>query len=292
MTMTDAAEKLHLRTLLGDYPNTEGLKSGVVASPRLAFDFAGEKLPQNSFKSVVRGEFDVAELAIVTYLQALAYGKPVTLLPVVVMAIPPHPCLAYNTVYGVLCPSDLAGRRVGIRAHSVTTVAWVRGILAGDYGVDPDSVNWVAFEDPHVPECVEPPNVTRAPPGKTLLGMLHDGELDAGVVSARDLEGGRLQPVIPDPQAALVRWCGHHNVRPLNHMVVLHRDLARAQPWLAGEMVRLLQQSAARAPGMPGADFIRSGIEVLRPTLDLIIHYAFVQRLIPRRFTVDELFNM
>lgn len=292
MTMADAAEKLRLRTLLGDYPNTAALKSGAVASPRLSFDFAGEKLPQNSFKAVVRGEFDVAELAIVTYLQALAHGKPVTLLPTVVMAGAPHPCLAYNTVYGVLRPADLAGRRVGIRAHSVTTVTWVRGILAGDYGVDLDRVHWVAFEDPHVPECVEPPNLTRAPAGKTLLGMLHDGELDAGVVSVRDLGGGRLQPVIPDPQAALARWRERHNVRPLNHMVVLHRDLARAQPWLADEMVRLLQGSAVRAPDMPGADSIQSGIEALRPTLDLIIHYAFQQRLIPRRFAVDELFSM
>jgi len=43
---------------------------------------------------------------------------------------------------------------------------------------------------------------------------------------------------------------------------------------------------------MSGADCIQSGIEALRPTLDLIIHYAFRQQLIPRRFAVDELFNM
>lgn len=290
--MSSAGEPLRVRTLLGSYPNTAALKSGAVSSPRVAFDFAGEKLPQNSFKAVVRGEFDVAELAIVTYLQALSHGKPVTLLPTVVVGSPPHPCIAYNTVYGVLRPADLAGRRIGIRAHSVTTVAWVRGILANDYGVDLDRVNWVAFEDPHVPECVEPPNVVRAPAGKTLLGMLHDGEVDAAIVSARDLDDDRLQPVIPDPAAALQRWREAHNARPLNHMVVLHRDLAVARPWLAEEVVRLLQQSAAQAPDMPGADSIRSGIEALRPSLDLIIQYAFEQKLIPRRFAVDELFNM
>ncbi len=283
---------LHLHTLLGDYPNTAALKQGAVASPRLRFDFSAEKLPQNAFKAVVRGEFDVAELAIVTCLQALSHGKPLVLLPAVVMAIPPHPCLAYNTAQGVLRPADLAGKRIGIRAHSVTTVAWVRGILAHDYGVDLDRVQWVAFEDPHVPECVEPPNVTRAPAGKTLLGMLHGGELDAGVVMAADQQDGRLQPVIPEPQAALQRWRERHKVRSLNHVVVLHRDLARAQPWVAEEMLRLLQQSAAQAPDMPGFDSMQFGIEALRPTLDLIIHYAFRQRLIPRRFAVDELFNM
>lgn len=289
--MTDSG-KMRVNTLLGDYANAAALKSGIVDSQRLEFDFSDIKLPQNAFKAVVRGEFDIAELAIVTFLQAFAHGKPLVLLPTVVMAIPPHPCLAFNTAQGLLPPADLPGKRVGIRAHSVTTVAWVRGILANDYGVDLDRVQWVAFEDPHVPECVEPPNVTRAPGGKTLSGMLRAGELDAGVVSVGDQQDGVLQPVIPDPQAALQRWRERHNVRPLNHVVVVHRDLARSQPWVAEEMVRLLQKSAAHAADMPGADCIQSGIEALRPGLDLIIHYAFQQGLIPRRFTVDELFNM
>lgn len=286
------ASQLKLNTMLGTYPNTAALKTGKVESPRIQFDFADVSLPQTAFKAVVRGEFDVAELAIVTYLQAYAHGKPVVLLPAVVVGGPAHPCIAYNAAKGVMHPADLAGRRVGIRAHSVTTVTWVRGILANDYGVDLDRVQWVAFEDPHVPECVEPPNVTRAPKGKTLLAMLQAGELDAGVISLKEVDGQKLKHLIPEPMVALQRWREKNNVRPLNHMVVLHRDLARKQPWIAEEMVRLLQQSATQAPDMPGADSIRSGIEELRPTLDLIIHYAFQQQLIPRRFTVDELFNM
>lgn len=285
-------DRLHVRTLLGDYANTRALKSGAVASERLVFDFADVELPQNAFKAVVRGEYDVAELAIVTYLQALAWGKPVTLLPTVVMAIPPHPCLACNTQYGTLRPGDLHGKRVGIRAHSVTTVTWVRGILANDYGVDLERVNWVRFEDPHVPECVEPPNVQRAPAGRTLVDMLRAGELDAGVVSVADQQDGVLQPVIPDPAAALADWRRRCHARPLNHVMVIHRDLARAEPWVADEVTRLLQTSAAAAADMPGADSIQSGVESLRPSLDLIIHYAYQQGLIPRRFAVDELFNM
>jgi len=286
-------EMLRLRTLLGDYPNTLALKSGAVKSPRLAFDFSDLKPPQNAFKAVVRGEFDVAELAIVTYLQALAHGKPVVMLPTVVVASPAHPCIAYNAARGELKPADLPGLRVGIRAHSVTTVTWVRGILANDYGVDLDRVNWVSYEDPHVPECVEPANVTRAPQGKKLLDMLHAGELDAGVVSAGDVNGVRLKHLIPDPQAALAQWRKQNGVQPLNHVFVMHRRLAREQPWLGAEMLQLLQQSAAAAPNdMKGRDYIQSGIDALRPTLDLIIHYAAQQGLIPRRFAVDDLFTM
>lgn len=285
-------DRLRLQAMLGDYANTEALKSGAVASGRLVFDFDDVKLPQTAFRKVVRGDYDVAELAVVTYLQALAYGKPVLLLPTVVMAFPPHPCLAYNSAQGVLRPSDLAGKRIGIRAHSVTTVTWVRGILQNDYGVDLDRIQWVAFEDPHVPECVEPANVTRAPAGKTLTGMLRAGELDAGVVMVSDQQDGLLKPVIPEPSMALHRWRSETQARPLNHVVVVHRDLARAHPWAGGEVVRLLQQSAALTPDMPGADSIQSGIDGLRPSLELIIHYAYQQRLIPRRFALDELFNM
>ena len=291
--MTMSAEKLRVKTLLGNYPNTASLKSGAVASSRLEFEFADVKLPQNAFKAVVRGEFDVAELAIVTYLQALAYGKPVTMLPTVVMAGPPHPCIACNAVRGPLKPADLHGKRVGIRAHSVTTVTWVRGILANDYGVDLDRVNWVAFEDPHVPECVEPPNVTRAAEGKNLLDMLRAGELDAGVVSVKDIDGEQLKFLIPDPQAALGHWRNRHGVQPLNHVMVVHHRIAREQPWVGAEVVRLLQQSAAAAPAdMPGRAYIQSGIEALRPSLELIIHYAAQQRLIPRKFDLQELFTI
>lgn len=292
-TMATDTQLLRLHTLLGDYPNTAALKSGAVQSPRVAFDYADVKLPQDSFKAVVRGEFDVAELAIVTYLQALAHGRPLMLLPTVVMAIPPHPCIAYNATRGDLKPADLPGLRVGIRAHTVTTVTWVRGILANDYGVDLERVNWVAFEDPHVPESIEPPNVARAPRGKALLDMLLAGELDAGIVSARDVDGVRLKHLISEPVAALQRWRERYGVRPLNHVVVMHRRVAQQQPWLAAELVQMLQQSAAAAPpDMPGLDSLQSGIEVLRPSLDLIIHYAGQQRLIPRRFSVDELFTM
>lgn len=283
---------LRLRTMLGDYANTRALKSGTVTTQRLAFDFAGVKLPQTAFKAVVRGEYDVAELAIVTYLQALAHGKPVLLLPTVVMATPPHPCLAFNARNGVLRTTDLAGKRIGIRAHSVTTVTWVRGILANDFDVDLDRIRWVTFEDPHVPECVEPANVTRAPAGKKLVDMLRAGELDAGVVSLADQKDGLLQPVLPDPAAALQRWRETYKAKPLNHVMVVHRDLARREPWIGAEVVRLLQQSAAAATDMPGADSIQSGVDAMRPSLELIIHYAYQQGLIPRRFAVDELFNM
>ena len=101
-------------------------------------------------------EFDVAELAIATFLQAKAHGKPLVLLPVVVRGKFAHSTLSYNAERGPLAPSDLPGRRVGIRAYAQTTPLWVRGILQNEYGVDLDRVKWITFEDPHVAEYREP----------------------------------------------------------------------------------------------------------------------------------------
>ena len=90
--MNPALNKPRLHTLLGDYPNTRALKSGALNSDLLEFDFVEAKVPNQSFKRVVREfEFDIAELAIVTFLQAKSYGKPLVLLPAVVGTLP-HGC--------------------------------------------------------------------------------------------------------------------------------------------------------------------------------------------------------
>jgi 4,5-dihydroxyphthalate decarboxylase len=286
-------EVLTLKTLLGDYPNTLALKEGEVRSPHLHFDFAGVKVPSTAFKDVVRHlKYDVAELAIVTYLQAKAHGKPLALLPAVVLGMRPHPFLVYNAERGRLAPSDLMGRRVGIRAYSVTTSAWIRGVLQNDHGVDLDRIQWVTFEDPHVAEYHDPATATRAAEGKQLVKMLLDGEIDAGLVGAPDLKDPRLQPVISNPNEAAQAWCRRNGMVPLNHMLVVKQSLAESNPPAVKEVFRLLRESKPAAPAAENAlDPIRFGVENIRSSLELIIHYSAQQGLIPKRFEVDELFD-
>src|ERR1700746_3147728 len=121
--------------------------------------------------------FDVCEMAIVTYLMAKAYQKPLVLLPATMLGRHQLAYAIYDGERGVLSPGDLEGRRVGIRSFTTTTGAWLRGILANDYGVNLDKVHWVTFEDPHVAEDKD--TTERAPPGKKIVEMLFDGELDA-----------------------------------------------------------------------------------------------------------------
>src|SRR5262245_29062503 len=130
------AKKLTLQTMMGNYPITKPLKSGAAPSELVDFDFVEVKVANNLFKSVVRdAKYDVAELAIVTYLQAKAYGKPYVLIPAVLVSRGQHHTIAYNGERGALKPSELEGKRVGVRAYTVTTGPWVSGILASDYGI-------------------------------------------------------------------------------------------------------------------------------------------------------------
>ena len=131
--------KTKLFTLLGNYPNTLPIKQGDVKSDLVEFEFADIQVANKGFKPLVREhKFDLGELAIVTFLQAKAFKKPYVLMPALVVARSQHHTLAYNPERGELTPQSLAGKRVGIRAYSVTTGVWVRGILREQYGLDLD----------------------------------------------------------------------------------------------------------------------------------------------------------
>lgn len=111
---------MRLKTLLGDHPSTAALKNGLVKSDLVEFEFAHYSPTNKGFKPMVReAAFDVSEMAIVTYLMAKSFGKPMVLLPDVVLARFQHGHALYNAKAGRLAARDLNGKRVGIR--SVTT---------------------------------------------------------------------------------------------------------------------------------------------------------------------------
>jgi 4,5-dihydroxyphthalate decarboxylase len=284
---------LRLKTLLGDHAVTAALKRGEVASPDIAFDFADVKVPNTAFKRVVRDlEFDVAELAIVTFLMAKAQGVPLTLLPAVLVARFQHPYIVYDASRRALAASDLGGCRVGVRSYTVTTVAWIRAILASDHGVDLGSIRWVTFEDAHVAGFADPPNAVRARPGQDLTSMLLAGEIDAAVMTG-PIADPRIKTLIPDPAAAAQTWQDKHGAIQLNHLVAVRNALCEEHPDAVREVYRLLGESK-RAAGLPrpaAADLNPFGIAQNRRNLEVAIDITFQQGLIPRRFEVDELFH-
>ena len=281
-----ASKTVRLRTLLGEKPWNEPLRDGTIKSDVVQFDFEEVDEVSDHFKPFARElAYDCGELAIVTLLQAKAYGKPLVLLPIVVSGKFHHKSIAYNTAKGEMTPADLAGKRVGVRTYSQTTGVWVKGILQNEYGVDLDKVTWVTFQDAHLAEHTDPPNCVRAPEGKKLTAMLLNGELDVGMLGSNMPKDDRLRTLIPDPAAAAKEWGAKYGVTPVNHMFVVTKALCDSRP----DAVRSLYEMVAAAAATQETQF-PLGLDGNWKALELVSDYAYQQKVIPRRFSVDELF--
>jgi 4,5-dihydroxyphthalate decarboxylase len=284
---------MKLRTLLGTYPNTRALREGRIRPSLSELDFADVKTPNRAFKSVVRElAFDIAELAIMTFLQAKAWGKPLVLVPARVgPARFQHQCLVYNTERGKLKPTDL--RRIGVRAYAQTTVTWVRGFLAEEHGVPAERVRWITLEDGHVAEYRDPPHCERAPAGKELVAMLLSGEIDAAIIGNELPDDPRVQPLFADHGQAAKNWARRHKAVPINHMIVVKESLSRGQPEVVRELYRLLQESRKAGGSAEKSEFDMApyGVEANRSALQTAIDYCVRDGMLPRKIAVDELFD-
>jgi len=293
MSATTAEKIETLSACFGTYPHTQALKNGEIKSDRVMLRFTEINPVNRAFLMMARDQkFDVSEMAIVTYLQAKAYGKPLTLMPATMLGRFQHGAMLHNAERGTLRPEDLPGRRVGVRAFSQTTGVWIRGILWKDYGLDLGTVKWVTFEDAHVAEFRDPPGVERAV-GKDMTKMLIEGELDAAIYGGVMPTDPRLKSVIPDPEAAAKNWYREHGTVPVNHMVVLKESLSKSNPAAVREVFRMLLDSkkAAGLPKSGAIDLIPFGFDAVKPALDLISSYALEMKIIPRRYAVEELFD-
>jgi 4,5-dihydroxyphthalate decarboxylase len=292
--MATTQEALKLDVMIGDYPNTVALKQGKVKSDRLKLQFAEAEVPHDHFKQVVAGNFDVAELAIMTYLQALSWGKPLVALPVALHGRFQHAQIAYNADRGTLTPADLAGKRIGLRTYPQTTPTWVRGILQNDFNVDLERVEFVTFTDGHVPEYKDPPNARRAPAGKKLLQMLLDGEIDAAVLSGDDLKHPKIKSLLPDPAAAARDWHAKYGALMVNHIVVVKSELSKSDPDAVREFYRMLKESykASSEPApKDGIDKRPIGYFANKRNFEVAAEYAWKQRIIARPLKLEEMFD-
>jgi 4,5-dihydroxyphthalate decarboxylase len=282
--------KVTLRTNLADYPVTMAMKDGRITSPIVELDYCGPKTANKGFKAMLReNAFEAGELAIITFLQAKAYGKPYSLLPYPISGRTQHHCVAYDSEHGVISPKDLEGRKVGVRSYSQTTGLWARGVLRHEYGVDLDKVTWMTQVDGHLAEFTDPPNTVRLPADSSLTQLLFDGEIAAVIMGGDMPKDERVRTVIPNAKEAGKAWSQREGVLPINHMFVVHDDVVKARPDVVAEIFRMLVESRA-ATEAPGA-YPPIGLEANRKQFQMAIDWSVDQKIIPRRLSVDELFN-
>src|SRR6202140_5691110 len=175
------ADQPQLKIAIGGYGHTRALKSGDVRIEGVDPAFVEVVPIIGAFRRMVRDvEFDICEMAPATYMIARALGAPYIAMPVFLMRRFHHGGFVVRPEAGIKVPKDLEGKKVGVRAYSVTTGVWTRGIFANEYGLDSSKVTWVVDDEEHVTTLKLPPNVVHTPAGRSLASMRASGELQAG----------------------------------------------------------------------------------------------------------------
>jgi 4,5-dihydroxyphthalate decarboxylase len=325
--LANSTKTLTLTTALRTHPQTAALKNGEVPTPGVSLSFIEVEPQILAFRRMVREvAYDACELAPTTYIIAKTYGAPFTAIPIFFERRFHHAGLLVRGDAGIGEPKDLEGKKVGVRAYSVTTGVWTRGILANEFGLDSSKVTWVVDDEEHVTQLKLPPNVEHVPEGKSLASMMAAGEIQAGFVAnawigregppkagwkAKEREETtsyrELFANADELGAELYRRSG---IYPMHSTLVIKDEILKANPWLAKALFDAFVESKQRYVDrlrkgeaesntdrrylkqmkVVGDDPLPYGLDVNRRSIETLVNYAFQQGLIPKKLGLDELF--
>lgn len=280
-----------LSTVLGTYPHTVALKDGTIADPAVTLKFTDIEPIHHAFAPMVRKQaYDISEVAIVTYLQAAGYEKPITLLPIVVASRLQRGCIVYYKPNGVVTPQDLVTKRIGVRAYTQTTGMWVRAALAEDFGLPIEKMHWVTQDPAHVEEYADPPIVEHVAKDKNLIQMLKDGDIAACILGNDLPDDPDFVPVISNHKQVDAAWFAKHRFMPTNHVVCAKNEVVAKHPEAVRAAYRMMRDADAAAK-KNGTASGRSlfGLAAIREPLQIALDTCNQQLLLPRKMTADEL---
>jgi 4,5-dihydroxyphthalate decarboxylase len=317
---------LPLKIAIATYGHTAALKAGQVAIDRVSPDFVEVKPIIAAFRRMVRDvEFDVCEMAPATYMLAREAGAPFKALPVFIFRRFHHAGLVYRDDAGIREPRDLEGKRAGVRAYSVTTGIWTRGIMMNDYGVDNSKITWVVDDEEHVTSLKLPSNVQQASEGKSLVDLMASGYLSAAFTDNAGIgragapadgwqAGGRIKPpeyieMFPEAERLEAEWYGKTGIYPVHGLIVVKDELLARHPWLGKALfdafleskeiyLRQLQAGQQvsdkddhyRAMSRIVGDPLPYGIEANRASIEAMMRYCYQQGLLKKQYAIDDMF--
>jgi len=300
---------LSLTISIFNHGQWDALRDGSVGAEGIALEHVNLGSP---YRPMVRDlAFDIAEVALTTYVCAKSFDVPITAIPIFSNRDVTMTPVVYNARSGITKPKELEGKRVGLRSYTVTNNTQCRGLLAYEFGVDTAKVTWVVADDAHVAQYKNPENVEYAPKGTSLEEMLVAGEIDAGI-QLRAKIGGDIQYLITEEEADRVgmKFFRESGVYPIGHVMTIRDDVLAANPWVGPAMFRAFLESkdhymvgldakpepskrdaqAIRNREIYGGDPFPMGLEANRKSLEGMIKIYVEQRIIPASIEVDGLF--
>jgi 4,5-dihydroxyphthalate decarboxylase len=275
-------------------------------------------------------EFDVSEMSVSSLLMARSKGDERFVgIPVFTTRRFFHTTTLVRRDAKIDAPADLKGKRVGVPEYQQTAALWSRGVLQHEFGVHPKDMEFWMERPPSrshggATGFKPPPGVTvnQIPVEKSIGSMMVAGELDAVIFylvdpnlidrSTVDLHHHPdIKPLFPDPQAEGVRFYRKTGLYPINHGMVIKRELAEKHPWTLTNILKAFNRAnelaerqraehveyhieAGLIPAEAGkalqTPIISHGMIANRLVLETIAQYSNEQGLTPRVMKLDELF--
>src|SRR5713226_6942720 len=313
------AKKIHLTLACGDYEIVRALMEGTVQPDGIELTVLTDMTSDIRHWRMIRGrEFDVAELSMSNYLAAKFRGQPFTAIPVFLHRRFRHGFTFINMSKGIRKPTDLIGRKVGLRNFSATSNLWIRGILEHEFRVPHKKIQWYKQDDEEV-EVAMPKDLSlqKIAPGKNVERMVAEGELDALIhpelikpILDRDPRVGRLFPNYKELEVDYYKRTG---IFPIMHTAAIKQDVVERHPWVpinlfqafekAKEIAYQRMENPRRIPlawfrhaleeqeEILGRDPWAYGLgEANRKNLEALMQYSHEQGFIGDKMALDDLF--
>ncbi|MFD6162390.1 4,5-dihydroxyphthalate decarboxylase [Nocardia sp. NPDC060256] len=313
------------------YEHTEPLFDGRVAIDGVDAHLNTSPLISDVFQRMAKGELDIAEYGLTYFLRSFDLAdSPFLALPIFPNRNFRHSALFVNVDSGIERPADLAGKTVGEFAlYGSDPGVWVKGILADEYAVTPDQIDWVIGGTDHpipsfdwIPQPVPDGVRVRHTDGdQTLAAMLEAGEIDAllSVDVPQSLLDGSTQTIrrlFVDYEAVERDYYRRTGIFPMMHVVAIRRELA-AVPGLVASVCRAFCQAKdivqehyrvnaakqhmavitpwfselfAENRALLGEDWWPYGLDANRKVVDTFLRYHHEQGLSKRLLTCADIF--
>jgi 4,5-dihydroxyphthalate decarboxylase len=264
-----------------------------------------------------KGEFDICELSLSSYLMARSRAMPFTAIPVFPRRLFSQSQMWINVASGIRSPSDLIGRKVGLNTFQTTLSVLAKGDLQSEYGVPWREILWhVANEETVAFKAEDGVTIRSIPTGKKIGDMLRDGEIDALMVPHPSREvttnPDKVQRLFSDPKAEEVSYFRKNGFFPIMHVVAFKDEVLKQHPWAAQSILDAFVKAGAVSDGyyqdpnwsrlawgrhlfeqerrLLGPDLWPCGVKRNRANLERFMGYSYDQGLIQAKLDVDELF--
>jgi 4,5-dihydroxyphthalate decarboxylase len=268
-------------------------------------------------RMIQKGEFDVCELSLSSYLMARARKLPFTAIPVFPRRLFSQSQIWINTSRGIREPKDLIGKKVGLNTFQTTLSVLAKGDLQTEYGVPWRSIEWIVSKPETVDFTPEPGvKMTMVPDGTNIGRMLQAGEIDAIFrphPPKQVLDGATdIKRLFTDSKTEEARYFKKNGFYPIMHLIAFRDDVLKRYPQAAIAMLDAFEETnriseryyddpnwSRLAWGrldleeerrMLGGDLWPIGVAKNRANLERFMEYSRDQGLIDKPLAVDSLF--